>query len=396
MQQSLSFTNTPAPISVVDGTISSALAAPTIELDCRQRPVEPGRVNAHTHIYSGLAPLGMPAPSRPPSNFLQILERIWWRLDRALDPPSLRAAARLYVAEALLHGTTTLVDHHESPNMIDGSLDIIADACEELGMRAVLCFGATERNGGTAEANAGLDECARFINTRHSSLLRGMVALHASFTCSDQTLVRAGDLCRELHVPLHIHLAEDLADLKDAQRRGYQGPLERLIALDALPRRSILAHGVHLAAAQVERCRGSLAILVQNPRSNEGNRVGYPKFFGGQSHVALGTDGYPADMLSEEAALERLAMEHGDADWQHRPLGGYQLVDQRFSRVFGRLAPGSAGDLCVRDQDGKPIHVCVDGQLVVRDGQLVRADIEEIRADAMAQAKPLFARMAAL
>ena len=101
-------------------------------LDCHGGSVEPGRVNAHTHLYSGLAPLGMPAPRLAPENFVQILERIWWRLDRALDAQSLRAAARLYIANALLAGTTTLVDHHESPHFVAGSLDVLADACADV------------------------------------------------------------------------------------------------------------------------------------------------------------------------------------------------------------------------------------------------------------------------
>src|SRR3989339_156222 len=128
-----------------------------------------GLVNAHTHLYSGLAPLGMPveqgfSPAPPveqgfsPAPFLKILQRVWWRLDRALDDRSLRAAANLYVAEALLHGTTVVVDHHESPHFIEGSLDVLADACQSLGMRSLLCYGATERNGGREEALRGLEE----------------------------------------------------------------------------------------------------------------------------------------------------------------------------------------------------------------------------------------------
>ena len=108
-----------------------------------------GYVNAHTHVYSGLAPFDMPPPAEPPGNFVQILERVWWRLDRALDAKALRAAARWYVADALLHGTTTLIDHHESPNFIDGSLDVIADVCESLGMRFFNGSAATEIGGNT-------------------------------------------------------------------------------------------------------------------------------------------------------------------------------------------------------------------------------------------------------
>ena len=136
-----------------------------------------GFVNAHTHVYSGLAPFGMPAPAERPGNFVQILERVWWRLDRALDAASLRAAARWYVAEALLRGTTMLVDHHESPNFIEGSLDVIADACASLGMRALLCYGATERNGGREEARRGLAECARFVRENQRPHIRGLIGL---------------------------------------------------------------------------------------------------------------------------------------------------------------------------------------------------------------------------
>src|ERR1019366_9798281 len=151
-----------------------------------------GFVNAHTHVYGGLAPLGMPLPRPEPSNFLEMLERVWWRLDRALDARSLRAAARLYVAEALRHGTTVLIDHHESPNFIEGSLDVIADACQELGVSALVCYGATERNGGASEARQGLAECRRFITSNRRPLVRGAIGLHAAFTVSDETIRAAG------------------------------------------------------------------------------------------------------------------------------------------------------------------------------------------------------------
>jgi len=189
-----------------------------------------GFVNAHTHIYSGLAPFGMPQPAEPPENFVQILERVWWKLDRALDPRALRTAARWYVAESLRLGAVGLVDHHESPEFIERSLDLLADACQSLGMPAVLCFGATERNGGREEAQRGLAECRRFITENTRPLVRGVVGLHASFTVSDETVRDAADLCRELDTVLHVHVAEDRADVDDALRTGWSGPLERLDA----------------------------------------------------------------------------------------------------------------------------------------------------------------------
>jgi len=278
-------------------------------LTCADAIIAPGAVNAHTHLYSGLAPLGMPLPEESPVGFLKILETVWWRLDRALDEASLRAAARLYVAEALLAGTTTLIDHHESPNYIEGSLDVLADVCQDLGMRALLCYGATERNGGRAEAREGLQECRRFLESNTRPLVQGAVGLHASFTVSDETIQEAAALCRELTTVLHVHLAEDVTDVHDAERRGFHGPLERLESLDALIPHSILAHGVHLDAAQVKRIEARDCWLIQNPRSNLNNRVGYPVALGTSRRVALGTDGYPADMTAEMEALVDVASE---------------------------------------------------------------------------------------
>ncbi len=368
-----------------------------IEYPCPSSRIHPGQVNAHTHIYSGLVPLGMPPPEHEPENFVQILERIWWRLDRALDEASMRASAHLYVAEALLAGTTSLIDHHESPNFIEGSLDILADVCQELGVRALLCFGATERNGGRQEARQGLAECRRFIESNRRSLVRGVVGLHASFTVSDDTIRDAGALCRELDTVMHVHMAEDEADVRDAQERGFPGPLERLLELQALPAGSILAHGIHLAPEQVKLVAEHKIWLVQNPRSNRGNRVGYPSALRKSGRVALGTDGYPARMRDEATALrEEAAAHHDDAAAAERRLkAGHDLVSELFGSTFSPLQPGGAAD-AVASEDGSARHVVVGGRLVVEDGRLLTGDLEQIQAAAEAEAPRLWRRMAAL
>jgi cytosine/adenosine deaminase-related metal-dependent hydrolase len=361
--------------------------------------VRAGAVNAHTHLYSGLAPFEMPAPPRTPQSFVEILELVWWRLDRALDEASLRASARLYVAESLLAGTTTLIDHHESPSFIDGSLDVLAEEAERLGARLVLTYGATERNGGRNEAKRGLRECERFVSLhRKSPRLRGMVGLHASFTVSDDTLREAGELARALGVGVHVHVAEDQADVEDARRRGYEGPLERLLALDALPASSIVAHGVFLEEASVRRVEAAGAWLVQNPRSNANNKVGWPRALWANEHVALGTDGFPADMAAEARALAEEAAKHGDtrdlAALHGRRSGGHALCAQLFGTRFdASIGPASAGDVVIGVPDEKPQHVVVGGHLVVRDHALVRDDIVAIRAYAREQAARLWGRL---
>ncbi len=353
--------------------------------------ISPGAINAHTHIYSGLAPLGIPPPEPEPETFVQILERLWWRLDRALDEETLRASARLYVAEALLFGTTTLIDHHESPDFIEGSLDVLADACQELGMRAVVCYGATERNAGRGEARRGLAECRRFIEANRQPLVRGVVALHASFTVSDEAVREAGELCRELDVPMHVHLAEAFSDVEDARSRGYAGPLERLSDLGALPAGSILAHGVHLDESEVRRADAEGLWLVQNPRSNRGNRVGYPGHLAASGRVAVGTDGYPASMADEARVLREEASERGEnpETVTARLAGGQRLA----AELFGA---GVGADRVERDAEGTTVHVSVGGTTVVENGRLLTGDVEAIRADAARQAPRLWARMRAL
>ncbi len=325
-------------------------------------------VNAHTHLYSGLVPFGMPAPAEPPPDFLAILQRVWWRLDRALDAQSLRLSARWYVAEALQLGTAGLIDHHESPNLIEGSLDILADVCQAAGMPAVLCYGATERNGGRDEGRRGLAECRRFIETNTRPLVRGVIGLHASFTVSDDTLREAAALCRELGSVVHVHVAEDRADVADAIERGWDGPLERLERLGALPPGSILAHGVHLSEAQVRRVEQLGCWLVQNPRSNLGNRVGYPTALRASERVALGTDGYPSDLQAECAALREEAPRHGDDPTaaQRRLKCSHALLAER----FGGTAPMRA--------------------------ETPQLNIDAIRAEAAAEASRLWSRMARL
>jgi len=374
--------------------------APGVQrLDCAWNEavvLEPGAVNAHTHLYSGLAPLEMPPPPRVPSNFVEILELVWWRLDRALDEKSLRASARYALAEGLLAGTTAYLDHHESPQLIEGSLDILADAAQELGARLVVGYGATERNFGRDEGRRGLAECERFLKTNKRPLVSGMVALHASFTVSDDTIREAGALAKALGVGMHVHVAEDAADVEDAKKRGYAGPLERLLELGALPRGSVVVHGVHLTAEEVRRADAEGLWLVQNPRSNEGNKVGYPQALRESTHVALGTDGWPAEMDKEREALFRLgrAHEERDTDLEDRAAGGWQLMNWLLKTHLGAVETGATADVVARAPGERPKQVVVNGAPVVVDGKLVTADVEEIRARAREEAPRLWERMA--
>ena len=241
--------------------------------------------------------------------------------------------------------------------------------------------GATRR--GAASRSAGGSQ----RRTPRPSIV-GAVALHASFTVSDDTIRDAGELCRELGTIMHVHVAEDRADVEDAIARGYAGPLERLFELDALPAGSVLAHGVHLSEFQVKRASDAGLWLVQNPRSNRGNCVGYPRALGVSDRVALGSDGYPARMHEEVELLLDEAPFQGD-----RPAAVARRIEagQELAREALRLPPEWRDEAAW--EDGVLVSLRVGDREVVRDGRLVAGDIDSIRSEAAEQAELLWKRM---
>ncbi len=308
----------------------------------------PGLVCAHHHLYSTLA-RGMPAPPRTPAEFIEILELVWWRLDRALDLEMLRWSAMLGALEALEVGCTAIIDHNESPNAIEGSLSVIADACAEVGVRVSCAYGLTDRHGdGPAGAMSdgarrGLAENERFLSAGGV----GMVGLHAAFTCSDETIAAAADLAARRGVGVHVHVAEGRNDAGAADR------LRQHTTDDWL-----LIHGVHLADDH-----GLRGTLVHNPRSNMNNGVGYarPGRFAGNP-VALGTDGIGADMLDEfRLAYAKLRESDVTASPETFPGNG--------SRPAGTSSPQRATTRGV----------------VVRAGRSVAAGVHHRRAPARSQ-----------
>jgi cytosine/adenosine deaminase-related metal-dependent hydrolase len=379
-------------IAIADGVIVAEPPPGAASLPCPDGEITAGDVCAHTHLYSGLAGYGMPPAAPPPMRFTDLLERVWWKLDRALDAETLFLSARAAIAEALVAGTTALVDHHESPDCIEGSLKLLKRAADDLGIRALLCYAATERNGGRAEATRGLAES---VSIAASATVRPLVGLSASLTVSDDTIRDAAALARDRGVGLHVHVAEAVDDVADAQARGFGGPFARLEALDAVVPGTIIAHGVHMSPRAVRRAEAAGCWIVQNPRSNEMSKVGYAAVLAHGHRVALGTDGWRADMAAEEAALFRLAAAHGDAAAAGRRGRGQVLMAEQFGRPATGLAVGALGDLVVR-ANGQVRDVVVGGRIVVKGGRLVGADIATLRAEAQRAATKLWARMAAL
>jgi putative selenium metabolism protein SsnA len=383
--------------------------------DCSGCLVVPGNVCAHTHLYSALA-RGMPYALDPPRNFVEALQRVWWRLDRALDEDAVRASVLVGGMEALLSGTTTLVDHHASPNAIDGSLDVVEEALGSLGVRSVLCYETSDRDG-PGRARAGVDENRRFlerVRRERPPLARALVGAHASFTLSDETLAA----CVELGGGLHVHAAEDAADERDSLARCGLRVAARLAAAGALDERTLLAHGVHLDDGELELVRGANASVAHNARSNMNNAIGRARVGALGPRVSLGTDGIGADMFEESrAAFFRLredGLGHGP-DWLLGRLAeGARLVGRLFDEpLLGTLDVGAPADLVVLDYAAPaPLRdssfaghwifglssrhvrdVMVRGEWVVLDRHLTRADRSELAAAARGEAERLWRRL---
>jgi cytosine/adenosine deaminase-related metal-dependent hydrolase len=333
-----------------------------------------GMVCAHHHLYSTLA-RGMPAPPRQPQGFAEILEQIWWRLDTALDLEMLRASALLGATEALMSGTTAIVDHHESPNAIEGSLDVIADACAEVGVRVVCAYGVTDRHGADG-ARRGLAENERFLRAGG----RGLVGVHAAFTCSEETLAAAAGLAADLGVGVHIHVAEGPQDFAAGAR------LERLATDDWL-----LVHCVSLDRDLPGR-------LAHNPRSNMNNAVGYARPAHRPNTVMLGTDGIGADML-EEFRLAYVAhraddvLASPDTAWSWL-LNGYELVPEaRADTVTWSYDHVDSAWHVAFTPGIRALRVVSDGEVVLEGGLPTRVDLEEVRAKAAEQSVRLHSHL---
>ena len=334
-----------------------------------------GLVCAHHHLYSALA-RGMPAPPHTPTSFLDILEMVWWRLDVALDLDMLEWSAKLGALEALEAGCTAIIDHHESPNAIEGSLSVIADACAEVGVRVSTCYGVTDRHGPDG-ARRGLAENDRYLAAGG----RGMVGVHAAFTCSDDTLAAAAELAERHGVGVHIHVAEGPDDDQAPARLGGMTRDEWL-----------LIHGVHLSDDH-----GLRGTLVHNPRSNMNNGVGYARPTRFTNPVALGTDGIGADMLDEFRVAFVAARAHEvstppDTPWSWLTQGWSLFPEALDDRVTWSYRPLEPWHLAYTPTV-RAIDVDIDREPALRDGVATRVDADEVRAKAREQAQRLFAAL---
>jgi len=331
-------------------------------IDAGGQLVMPGNICAHTHSYGAFA-RGMAIPGDPPRDFPEILDKLWWRLDRALLEEDVTYSALVCLVDAIKHGTTTLIDHHASPSAVTGSLDLIAGAVEEAGLRACLCYETTDRNG-RDEALAGVEENRRFLQVvreRENPQLAASFGLHASLTLSDGTLQDCVAAADDLDTGFHIHAAEGIADQEDSLRRSGKRVIERLADAGILGPKSILVHCVHVDAWEMELLRDTGTWVTHQPRSNMNNAVGVADvetMLRGGIKVGMGNDGFSNNMWAEwKAAYLLQKVWSGDP----RRGGGYDIMkmavtnNAALARVFwpqapvGELSPGAHADLILVD-----------------------------------------------
>ncbi len=381
------------------------------KLDARGQYVIPGNICAHTHFYGAYA-RGMAIPGPAPRDFPEILRKLWWPLDRSLDTESIQYSALPCLVDAIKHGTTTLFDHHASPNAIDGSLDIIANEVEKSGLRAVLCYEVTDRDG-SEKMKAGIQENIRFINRTKNPRLAGTFGLHASLTLSDSSL----DLCRQSvpeDVGFHIHTAEHESDEYDSLNKSGLRVIDRLQKHNLLGSRTITAHGVHFDAREIQILAESGTWLSHQPRSNMNNGVGVApieSMLRAGIKVCLGNDGFSNAMWEEwKAAYLLHKVHHRDP----RRMNGYDVQQMAIynnaalaniffpSATIGQIVPGAFADIVFVDYHPNtpltpgnlPWHIIfgvqqsmvtttiVAGKILMKDRELLTLDEKEINTKA--------------
>ncbi len=396
------------------------------QLDASGQYVMPGNICAHTHFYGAFA-RGMAIPGRAPRDFPEILKKLWWPLDKALTSEDVRASAQVMLVDAIRHGTTTLIDHHASPNAIEGSLDMIASVVDEAGLRAVLCYEVTDRDG-QDKALAGIHENVRFLERAgREQIAGGRVAgtfgLHASLTLSEETL----ETCRQAApegTGFHIHAAEHEADEYDSLARSGLRVVDRLKRHGILGSQTIVAHAVHVDAVEMNLLAESGTWVSHQPRSNMNNGVGAAQveaLLRLGVKMCLGTDGFSHTMW-EEWKTAYLLHKVWHRDPRRMPASDIAqmavynnagLAGQFFPEApLGVLEPGAHADLILVDYhphtpltvDNLPWQIVfgfhesmvtttlVAGEVLMKDRQILTLDEEAVIAHARELAPDVWSR----
>jgi len=392
-------------------------------LDADGQLVMPGNICAHTHFYGAYA-RGMTIPGEPPKDFPEILKRLWWPLDKALDKDTVRISALVSLVDAVKHGTTTLIDHHASPNCIEGSLDVIADVVDWAGLRAVLCYEVTDRDG-DEKMHAGIAENVRFMRDNEIPLIAGTFGLHASLTLNDAALRACADALPD-GAGFHVHVAEHEADEDDSLRRSGVRVVHRLDEFGIWGDKTIAAHCVHIDESERQVLADSGTWITHQPRSNMNNAVGamnFDDFMARGMNICIGNDGFSNNMWADwkdayllHKVTSRDPRKANGADIvQAAAYNNARLAEQFFpGQRLGELSVGAAADIIFVDyrpftpltEGNLPWHILfgfeasmvtttiVAGNVLMKDRHLLTLDEKAIAAEARARAPGVWARYA--
>lgn len=394
-------------------------------LDARGQYVMPGLICAHTHFY-GAYSRGLAIPGDAPAAFPEILSKLWWALDKALDEKSVASSAWVSIIDAIKHGNTTLFDHHASPNAISDSLDVIADVVEQSGIRASLCYEVTDRDGET-KAREGINENVRFIERiNNGKNLSGRIAatfgMHASLTLSDKSLELSKSKTPD-GTGFHIHVAEHPIDEYDSLNKSGLRVVDRLLKHDILNEQSIVAHAVHIDAKEIDILAKTGTWVTHQPRSNMNNAVGIGNMESmarAGVKVCLGNDGFSNTMWDE---WKTTYLVHKLVNLDPRRMGGYDVIEmaiyqnsslasQQFNLPIGSLVPGAQADIIFVDylpftelnSGNLPWHILfgmhhsmitmtmVAGKILMKNKELVEIDEQKILSEAYQNHKGVWER----
>lgn len=388
-------------------------------IDARGGVIMPAFINTHEHIYSAMA-RGLSIKGYNPEGFLDILDGMWWTIDRHLTNERTRQSARATYMDSIKNGITTVFDHHASFGEIHDSLFAIEDAAKEMGVRTCLCYEVSDRDG-MEKARSAVMENAAWIKhalADDTDMLAGMMGMHAQFTISDQTMELAAANKPE-EVGYHIHVAEGIEDLHDCLKKYGKRIVDRLMDCNILGSKTLLGHCIYVNPHEMELIKATDTMVVHNPESNMGNACGCPPTMEIMRRgilTGLGTDGYTHDMTESMKVANVLHKHHlcdANAAWGEVPTmlfeGNAKIANRYFKRPLGVLKEGAAADVIVTDyipltpMDASNINghilfgmtgrsvvttVC-NGKVLMKNRELVGLDEEKILYEVREEAKKL-------
>ena len=405
----------------VGDDLTLKLKYPNAEIiDAEGTVIMPAFINTHTHIYSALA-RGLSINGYNPRNFYEILEGMWWNIDRKLDLEGTRASAYATYIECIKNGVTTIFDHHASYGYIPSSLFEIADVAKEMGIRSCLCYEVSDRDG-EVKANQAIKENYDFI--KHTAdepdcMLKAMFGLHALFTLSDRTLEKCVEANNGM-TGFHIHVSEGINDVQDTWEKHRKRPVERLRDMNILGPKTILGHCILVNDREMNIIKESDTMVVNNPESNMGNAVGCSPVLNLYNRgilIGLGTDAYTHDMLESlkaALAIQRHNAKMPNVGWAEATgmlfTNNAKICARYFDEPLGVLKAGAAADIIVMDYkpytpfsadniDGHMIFgmngrqcltTVANGKILMHNRQLIDIDEEEINSKILETAKKLW------